>query len=417
MNRRRGLLVVALDVLAGAYLLAGGVGLSTEDPPAQEIDSVDDAELIQPTENGSYLWPYTSRSRSVEHRTLAINLIIHAPPDEARTALIERSDLDWEETNETMEDAGTDTYEISVDDGVDWDDADGSTRYSYIDRSPHGGEGEWVDESYQLHSGAYLGSRHHIRAYSSEDDNWTAIQVHHEYFDWFRLRHTVTDIDNARVIIEDDFIEQPFVTSVSRNYYGLDGGWSDGWISEIELATALLLLTFVSHRTRRTTITMGRDLTQWASKNRYGFVLAASLAALLLGVRFAGIALEATVTSQSPQILAGVLYPLLVFGPPILVAVLAPRLDALPAFGFTLAGMGVGFVYDFAAIGLGVVPIELVLHRLGLVIALGAFAAAIVGSHNREPDKWEVADADPPLTLLTIAAWFLGLALPLFGYI
>lgn len=132
-------------------------------------------------------------------RTLAINLLIHAPPDEARAALVDRSDLEWQETNETMEDAGTESYRISPDSGVDWDDAAGSTRYTYIDATPHGGEAEWIDESYQLHDGTYLGSRAHIRAYANEDDNWTAIQAHEEYFDWFRLRHTVTDSNDAAV--------------------------------------------------------------------------------------------------------------------------------------------------------------------------------------------------------------------------
>lgn len=52
MNRRRGVLLIALVVLAGAYLAAGGVGLSTDDPPDGDVETVDDAELIQPTENG-----------------------------------------------------------------------------------------------------------------------------------------------------------------------------------------------------------------------------------------------------------------------------------------------------------------------------------------------------------------------------
>lgn len=178
------------------------------------------------------------------------------------------------------------------------------------------------------------------------------------------------------------------------------------------------LLIGVSATTRRTALATGRELREWTVENRYGFALAAALAGLLLGIRFGGIALEAIVTSQSPQILAGLLYPLLVFGPLVIVAMLAPRLNALPAFGFTAVGMAIGFTYDMAVIGLGVLPVELILHRIGIVTALGVFAAAIVGSHNRsQREDWEPADVDPPVTLMAAGAWFIGLALPLFGYI
>ncbi len=174
----------------------------------------------------------------------------------------------------------------------------------------------------------------------------------------------------------------------------------------------------IARDTRTALFRVGRDLGRWSVTNRYGFVLAASLCGLLLGVRFAGIALESIVTGQSPQIIAGLLYPLIVVGPPVIVSVFAPRLRPLSAFGFTLVGMGAGFVYDFAAIGLGVVPIELVLHRIGLLLALGLFAIAIVGSHNTErTESLETDRVDPPLTIIAALAWLGGLALPLFGYL
>jgi len=311
-----------------------------------------------------------------------------------------------------------DSYNLSVQDGVDWDDADGSTRYSFIDSSPHGGDAEWVDESYQLHSGAYLGSRSHIRAYTSEADDWTAIQVHEEYFDWFRLRHTVTDIHGPARVIEDDFIDQPFVEDVSRTHYGLDGGWSDGWISSIELAVIGLLSTVFARDTRTALGRVGGNLGQWAKTNRYGFVLAALLVGLLLGVRAIGIALESIVSGYSPQYIAGLLYPLIVVGPPAIVATFAPRLRPLSAFGFTIVGMGAGFVYDFAAIGIGIVPIQLVLHRIGLLLALGVLAVTLVDSHNAGREDEPTADkTDPPLVVVAVAAWLVGLALPLFGYL
>jgi hypothetical protein len=346
-------------------------------------------------------------------------MLIYGPPEQTRTALTDASSLEWEPVNESEQDAAPESYELTVEDGVDWDDAAGSTRYTYIDRRPHGGDREWVDINYQLHTGSYLGSRHHIRAYSSTPDNWTAVQVHREYFDWFRLRHTVTDIHDSSRVIENDFIDQPFVEEVSRNYYGHQGGWNDGWLTSIQLAFGVVLSTVIATDTRRALFRLGRDFGRWAVTNRYGFVLSVALAGLLLGVRFVGIGLETLLPTQSPQLLAGLLYPLIVFGPPTLVVLLAPRLRPLGAFGFAVVGLGAGFVYDFAAIGLGVVPVQLVLHRVGLLVTLGLLAVAVVSSHNSGefgPDG--VADRpDPPFIIIAGLAWLGGLALPLFGYL
>jgi len=419
MNRRRLVVIVGVLTLAGAYLLAGSVGFFPADEPAGDVTTVSEDRLIQPADNSSYLWPYTSRSETVHERTLAINIIIHGDPDRTKRALTDTGSLDWEPLDEEEADADPDSYDLSVQEGVDWDDADGSTRYSYIDSSPNGGDTQWVDESYQLHSGTYLGTRHHIRAYYSEDDEWTAIQVHEEYFDWFRLRHTVTDIHEPAQMIEDDFIDQPFVEDVSRTHYGLSGGWSDGWITSIELAIVGLLSTVFARDTRTALGRVGRDLGKWAVVNRHGFLLAAALAGLLLGVRAAGIALEAVVTGYSPQYIAGLLYPLIVVGPPVIVGLLAPRLRPLGAFGFTVVGLGAGFVYDFAAIGIGMVPIQLVLHRIGLLLALGLLAVAVVSSHNsgRFSEEGHADEPDPPLVVIAVAAWLVGLGLPLFGYL
>jgi len=107
MSQRRTLLIAAVIVLAGAYLLAGSVGFFPSDEPDQEIATVDDDRLIQPTENGSYLWPYTSRSESVDGRTLAINVVIHGDPDRTKQALTDSEELEWEPMDETEEDAGS----------------------------------------------------------------------------------------------------------------------------------------------------------------------------------------------------------------------------------------------------------------------------------------------------------------------
>jgi len=417
MNRRRAVLVLTLLVLAGSYVVASGIGPITTDEPTDGVSTVRDSQLIQPVDNGSYLWPYTSRSQSVSGRTLAVNVIIYGPPDRTRTALVNTGNLDWEPVNESETDADTESY--VVDDGIDWDDAAGSTRYTYVDRRPNGGQRQWVEESYQLHTGSYLGSRSHIRAYSPSTGEWTAVQVHEEYFDWFRLRHTVTDIHDSSRLIEREFIHQPFVDGVSRSYYGTTRGWNDGWITEIELTIVLLLSTVLAPKNWRQLRRAGRDLGRAAVRNRYGFLLAGSLAGLLLGVRLTGIALETAIPGQSPQLFAGLLYPFIALGPPTLVALLAPRLSPREAFGCTIIGLGAGFVYDFAAIDLAIVPLQLVLHRLGLLVTLGLLAVAVVNSHNtgRFGEEGTVEESDPPLVVLAGLGWVVGLGLPLFGYL
>jgi len=416
MNRRRTILSVLLVLLAGSYVVATGIG-TTVDEPGDGVSTVRESQLIQPVDNGSYLWPYTSRSASASGRTLAVNVIIYGPPDRTRTALVDSANLDWEPVNDSETDADAESY--VVDDGVDWDDAAGSTRYSYVDQRLDDGQQQWVDESYQLHTGSYLGSRSHIRAYSPPSGEWTAIQVHEEYFDWFRLRHTVTDIHDSSRLIERTFIDQPFVDGVSRTYYGTTGGWNDGWITEIQLTVGLLLSTILAPQSRQQLRRAGHDLSRAAIRNRYGFLLAGALAGLLLGVRIAGIALETAIPTQSPQLFAGLLYPLIALGPPTLVALLAPRLRPQGAFGFTVAGLGAGFVYDFAAIDVGTVPLQLILHRLGLLFTLGLLAVGVVNSHNsgRFGEEGTVTESDPPLIVIACHGWFVGLGLPLFGYL
>lgn len=426
--------MLGLVVLAASYLTAGGLGGLADDPADPE--TLDRDRLVQPEEDGSYLWPYTSRERSTDGRTLAINLIVHGSDEQVRQALEDRTELEWEETDPEEGDAEADTYEVNVEDGgFEWDDAHGSTRYVYVDTEPHGGEGVWIEESYQLHAGTYLGSRHHIRAYTTTLDDWTAIQTHQEYWDWFRLRHTVTDIQDSRNALESEFLGQPYVEEVRREHHGVDRGWNDGWLSVIELATvlpaaaagALGLIGIVSRETRRAMWNETRRLAGWTVANVRGFVLAAALGGLYLGVRGAGLLLETTVTGITPKAFVAVLYPVLVVGLPTVAIVLARPLEAatrllhvqwvvswlgrspdpLPAFGFSVVGLGTAFVMDFAGLGIAVVPIELLLHRIGLTVALGLIAAGAARSDVRGQG----------LLGLGLLGWIGGLGTALFGYL
>ncbi|WP_122088177.1 hypothetical protein [Halalkalicoccus subterraneus] len=428
--RRRRLLLLGFLVLVASYLVAGGaIDLVTD---STEPETLERDQLIQVEDGGSYLWPYTSRDLTTEGRTLAINMIIHGDDDRVRQALVDSSELEWEEADPDEQDAETDTYEADPEERtISWDDARGSTRYTYIDTGPHGGGGIWFDESYQLHAGSYLGSRYHIRAYTTTWDDWTAVQAHQEYWDWFRLRHTVTDIQDARNVLEADFIDQPYVNEVSREYHGTTGGRNDGWLSVIRLVTvvplaALGLFGSSVERTRA----LWRETTrllQWVRRNSRGFILAAVLAGLFLGVRSAGLLLETTLSWITPKAFVAILYPILVVGLPLAAVVFSRPLETATrfvrlqwgiswlgeplrpqsAFVFTVVGLGLAFILDFAGLGISVLPIELMLHRLGLLFALGLIAAGAARTD---------LEGNSLLAVGTIG-WIVGLAMPLLGYI
>lgn len=430
MNRRH-LLLVGLLILAASYLVAGGVIDPTTEPAEPETPDRD--RLVQPEDNGSYIWPYTSRDRSTDERTLAINLLIHGSDERVQRTLAAQEDLEWEETDPEAEDEPED-YE-DAGDPIQWDDAHGSTRYTYIDTEPHGSEGVWIEESYQLHTGTYLGSRYHIRAYTTEHDDWTALQVHQEYFDWFRLRHSVTDIQKSQNTLEAEFLDEPYVEEVRREYHGTHGGWNDGWLSAVELATvtpivawgALGLLGLFGGETTRGLVRGTRHLLRWMYLNSRGFILVGALAGLVLGVRSAGLAAEAAVPWISPQAFIVVLYPILVVGLPVTATVLTQPLERASrllrlqrvvnwlgeplapqsAFAFTVVGLGLGFILDFVGIGITTLPIQLLLHRLGLMIALGLLAAGAARSDGEGVVLFGIG----------LLGWIIGLAMPLLGYL
>jgi len=141
---------------------------------------------------------------------------------------------------------------------------------------------------YQLSTGTYLGSRVHVRAYPAPSENWTALQAHVEYWDPFRLRHTVTGVAEGGRFVERDLRDEPFVDGVSREYHGLDGGGSHGWLTVVELAPAALVL--------------GAALPVAGRYREYAVdaALPAALVALVLVVRAAGLAAEGLAPGVDP---------------------------------------------------------------------------------------------------------------------
>ena len=395
---KRAPVVVALLAVVGVGLVLSGFFAGAPEEPA--VDDVADDRLIEV--DGDYrLWPYTSRTTTVEGRTLAINVVFHADAEATRTAIEDDSDATWEETraNESEATAGDDQVREFV--GRDWRDAHSSLRYSYV-KGPTGGA--WLTETFELHDGAYLGVRDHLRAYESPDGAYTAIQAHEEYYDWFRLRHTVPDIDAPATRLEDEFIESDRATDVRREYRGIDGGRSDGWLSVIELAaTAAVAGALLRSRTREAAVDLVRRLRTDAGRHAAAATLALALGAVVVGVRAAGVALETTLPGVAPKAIAGPLYLVLALGIPALVFRYAPRSDPAAAAVAVAAGLGAGFLADFAALGVAVPP-GLIVHRVALLAALGVVAIGRAG-------------ADRPVAVAGLLAWAVGLALPLAGVI
>jgi hypothetical protein len=220
---------VVLLVIAGVPFGVGGAS----NPPAQTPAPMNGEDLVRPVENGSAIWPYTSRSRSVAGRTLGMNVIVTADARTVRRVLVERTPRAWNP-------ASNDTQAVVDREGVHWRQAHGAVRYTYV-QSPDG-DGQWTGADYQLAAGDYLGTRLHVRAFRAPADDWTALQAHQEYWDWFRLRHTVTGVSSAGEFVTADLEEEPSVVAIDRLDHGQRGGGGDGslWVVELVLGTLLV---------------------------------------------------------------------------------------------------------------------------------------------------------------------------------
>ncbi len=389
---RRETVAAGVLLVVVALAVSGVIGGPVDGPAA-----VPEESLI--AVDGTYeLWPYTSRDRSVEGRTLAINVVFRADADAVRTALTSRTDDDWRAIDGEPEADPEFARDVPA---RDWEDAHGSDRYSHF-AGPNGGE--WTEPSFELHDGTYLGSRDHIRAYESPDGAYTAVQVHEEYYDWFRLRHTVPDIDDPAVRLEDEFVDAATGAAVSREYRGIEGGRSDGWISVIDLAVLLPLAgSLLRRRTREATLEAAGRLRREAGRHVNAATVGAMLAGVFVAVRTAGVGLEVAYPALAPKLVAAPLYLVVAVGLPAVVLVGIERSDPTAAFLGVAAGLGVGFVVDFAALGVAVPP-GVVVHRTAILVAIGLIAAGR-------------ATRDRAVVGVGVLAWALGLALPLAGLV
>ena len=364
--------------------------------------------IVQPGENGSELWPYTARGTSYSQRTLGINVVVIGDTENTHQAMVERSEMEWRDpddpeagSDETQNRSNPDREQLG--ESIDWGRARGAVRYTQVIVE---GQRRWIDESYQLHSGNYLGQRMHVRAYEDPKGEWTAMQAHTEHWDWFRLRHTVTGISDAQRDVERDFMDAPFVEEVSRKPYENGSADSEGWVTVIRLWAFLfaglgLTLSGRSERAFRT----AEHLVQ---RHRREVTLGATLFALYLGVRAAGIGLETALPWVNPKIIAAPLYVALVVGLPGLAYHFGRGTNRVWAFTHAVGALGTAFIVDFAVMGVSVVPMPFVLHRVAVLSSIGLIA---VGSTFLDED-----DDRMPL-VIGLVGWIAALALPAFGYI
>ncbi|MFD1570628.1 hypothetical protein [Halorubrum laminariae] len=394
---RRTTAVAALLVVVGVGLALSGVFAG---PPAEDPDATIAADSLVAVEGEYQLWPYTSRDTSVAGRTLAINVVFRADAATTRRAIEHRSDADWEETTEAETAATGNADQVRAIVERDWADARSSTRYSYV-RGSEGGI--WMAETFELHDGSYLGVRDHLRAYESPDGAYTAVQAHEEYYDWFRLRHTVPGIDEPKTRLENELIRGSVDAEVTREYRGIDGGWSDGWLTIVDLASAAALAALggilLRRQTRRAAVDLARRGRRDARRHARAAALGVSLALIVVGVRATGVAVETLVPTLPPKAIAAPLYLVLAVGLPGIVVALARRCDPSAAALAVAIGLGVGFVADFAALGVAIPP-ALIVHRVALIAALGVVSLG------------RAADGRPVLAAGAVA-WAVGLVLPL----
>lgn len=459
-------LAVTTAVFVVVVLLVGGPSLlfspSTEDvAPEETADPEPEIVTLGDSEGG--FWPYLNARKAHEKRS-PVNVVVRGDADDVVRLLAEHGDGDWAEAdNDHFEaaellDPEVDGNASAMDPDVDpeaapetavdelrpipptdipWSEADGATRYAYLDPGPDE-PGYWTTETVQLEDGEYYGHRYHIRVYGSPtpEDRWLVMQTHSEHFDWFTLRHRVDGTQRAQARLEADLMAIPGVDATEdvRRIYLDNAGPSDadGWATLVDL-TAMALAPIAAglaagRRPRRTesgtverltsevddrlTETERARLAAAADRLEAGhLLLAGTVLAVVLGVRIAGIALDRTVDGLAVHAIAGLLYPLVAVGLPAATYAIARGLDRrLDAAVAASASLAVAIWLDYGLLGVDVLPIDVVGQRALVVAALGLIAAGAAGRTARGRGLDDVL-------LAGVGLWTLVLAGTLFGYL
>ena len=360
-------LLVVLLAVSGASFATGELTVDDDEP------AVDRVEL----DDGTELWPYTSRAADFDTRTLALNVVVYG--NESATERLLRMDQltegEWRDLEEDEHDVRPQDRDVNIT-GAALDQADGAVRYTNV-VLPDGTE-HWLTESYQLKDGTYLGERTHIRAYQSPGEaEITAFQAHDEHWDWFQLRHNVHSIETAQQTVELEFIDHPLTESLVRERFGNDhGSDSDGWVTVVDLdddSAPLLLGVGVIG----SVAVVGRRLQQ------DDHVQTAVRAALTVGsiiavygfVRLGAIQAELLFPAIHVKVIAAIFYPILAIGIPICAYLGARKLTRTHAFATAATGFGLALLAEYTYLGVNTLPLDTLIQHASLAIAVGFIAA------------------------------------------
>ena len=369
---------------AASHQAADNSSQPTESPPSTNPT----VTLIDVGPTDTRLWPYTSKRQSFDQRTLVINAVVTEDPETARQMLTWRTPEDWEPgPNDTAADAPTDWPR--------WQSTHGATRYTYVETAARQ-DGLWLEEHFQLHTGTYLGSRHHVRGYAPDEAEWTALQVHTEYWDWFRLRHTVTDVDGTARLLATDF-EAREGFAVNRDHAMDRGPLSQG------LVVVSAMLGFgIAFATRpgRVSEALTED---WELSRVAGLVFLVALGGPLL-VRGAGVGLEQLYPTVPPKFFTTFLFPALAIAYPAIVHRTARHGTPFWVGLAALVGAGAGFAGDFVAVDV-MPPERLLVHRA--VLATAVSLIAVGGARPR--------DGYQPVSVAGAVIWVGAVLLMLVG--
>lgn len=373
--------VLSLGVVQPTLLAFGG--------EATESRTADDVRLVGFEDHPARLWAYTSRQRSFDTATLPINVVVKEDAATTRRVIEAGAGEEWQTDHEDGE-----AVRLSGS-GLAWRETIGAARYTYV-RTSDGGE--WMAETTQVHDGSYLGARSHVRFYefSADGERWTALQAHHEYWDWFRLRHTVGSVARGQYTVEHEFYGTGLVSDISRERFGNGGALdADGWVTVVDLVdwrpprpgdetpdgtvglvAAGLTLTLLSVGGRFAGA--GEAVTAAARQTdttRDHALLVGTLLVTPLAVRVGAIALEGALPTVSPKVVAAPGYLVLAVGLPLAAGTLGRRLAADEAFAAAVVGLGAGLLVDYAYLGIRSLRVGVVGHRLALLLGIGLVAA------------------------------------------
>ncbi|MXR20207.1 hypothetical protein [Halobacterium bonnevillei] len=398
-----------------AVLAAGSFGsLAVAEVGGTQGDAESTLTVIPLENDDRQLWLYTSRGLSFEQATLPINVVVYGDPEDVHRGLLESDRGNWTDTSEDEQEVAPDENTNVVNPTtIEWEVADGANRFAYlIDLQG----GVWLTEHYQVHDGRYLGSRHHIRAYapSEADSEWTAMQAHHEHWDWFMGRHIVRSTTESQSYVEREFAAggSPDITRVP---VGADSDPSfDQWLTIVDfradgaqsaLAGLAFVLGLAGARRRGLSATLREHV---PTRDVRTLLLAAGVAVVLLFVRLGGLSLERSF-DVPPKVFAIALYPVLFVGLPLAAYLLARPLDRSRAFAGASVGFIAGVLLDYSYLGVTQLPLDVLVHRGALAVALGLVA---VGN-----SRVERHDSEGPDHLRTgVLLWLVATLLPLLRH-